>query len=202
MSSSIFIVYYILKNSLWPPGKVFMLFCHLLIVQNQLFPKLLSGISSECQTDWIQIRPDKMSGLIWVQSVCKGHQQTTLLSNELKMKILFPVFFVIIFFNCFGYMIFTFFSSNPMGRTGIRGKGVLWRWGPNHVIKAVVTRWRRKYTADLLPTPAYLYVDGKRVLEFISIAKQDEVSESISDGSYGLPGVCLSLSLMLQIDSG
>ena len=83
-----------------------------------------------------------------------------------------------------------------MGRTGIRGKGVLWRWGPNHVIKAVVTRWRRKYTAGLLPTPAYLYVDGKRVLEFISIAKQDEVSESISDGSYGLPGVCISLSLM------
>ena len=34
--------------------------------QNQLFQKLISGIPSECQTVWIQIRPDKLSGLIWV----------------------------------------------------------------------------------------------------------------------------------------
>ena len=27
--------------------------------QNQLFRKILSGIPKECQTDWIQIRPDK-----------------------------------------------------------------------------------------------------------------------------------------------
>ena len=27
--------------------------------QNQLFRKILSGLPSECQTDWIQIRPDK-----------------------------------------------------------------------------------------------------------------------------------------------
>ena len=34
-------------------------FCRLLIFfQNQLFQKFLSGIPSECQTDWIQIRPD------------------------------------------------------------------------------------------------------------------------------------------------
>ena len=78
--------------------------------------------------------------------------------------------------------------SNPMGRTGIRGKGVLWRWGPNHVIKAVVTRWRRKYTADLLPTASYLYVEGKRVLEFITVPK-NEFSEGLSEVNYGLPGV-------------
>ena len=45
--------------------------------QNQLFQKILSGIPSECQTDWIQIRPDILSGLIWVQTVCKGYEQTT-----------------------------------------------------------------------------------------------------------------------------
>ena len=37
----------------------------------------VSGIPSECQKDWIQIRPDVLSGQIWVQSVCKGYQQTT-----------------------------------------------------------------------------------------------------------------------------
>ena len=46
--------------------------------QNQLFRKILSGLPSECQTVWIQIRPDPLSGLIWVQIVCKGYQQTTL----------------------------------------------------------------------------------------------------------------------------
>ena len=37
--------------------------------QNLLFEKILSGIPSECQTAWIQIR---------VQTVCKGYQQTVL----------------------------------------------------------------------------------------------------------------------------
>ena len=40
--------------------------------QNQLFRKILSGIPSECQTVWIQIRLDKMSSLILIQTVCKG----------------------------------------------------------------------------------------------------------------------------------
>jgi len=31
---------------------------------------------------------------------------------------------------------------NPMGRTGLRGRGGLHRWGPNHCIFLVVTRWR------------------------------------------------------------
>ena len=48
------------------------------VFQNQLFQKILSGIPPECQTAWIQIRPNMMSGLIWVQTVCKGYQQTIL----------------------------------------------------------------------------------------------------------------------------
>ena len=39
--------------------------------QNQLFP---SGIPSECQTVWIEIMPYILSGLIWVQTICKGYQ--------------------------------------------------------------------------------------------------------------------------------
>ena len=46
--------------------------------QYQLFRKIISGIPSECQIVWIQIRPDILSGLIWVQTVCKDQQQTTL----------------------------------------------------------------------------------------------------------------------------
>ena len=32
-----------------------------------------SIVPSGCQTVWIQIRPDILSGLIWVQTVCKGY---------------------------------------------------------------------------------------------------------------------------------
>ena len=41
--------------------------------QNHLFRKIISGIQSEYQTVWIQIRPDILSGLIWIQTVCKGY---------------------------------------------------------------------------------------------------------------------------------
>ena len=48
-----------------------------------LYIIILSGIPSKCQTACIQIRPDILSGLIWVQIVCKGFQQMTLAGKEL-----------------------------------------------------------------------------------------------------------------------
>ena len=38
-----------------------------------------------CQTVWIQIRSDVLSGMIWVQTVCKGYQQTTLVDKKLNL---------------------------------------------------------------------------------------------------------------------
>ena len=38
--------------------------------------KNLAGIPSECQTVWI-VLSSNTSGLIWVQTICKGYQQTT-----------------------------------------------------------------------------------------------------------------------------
>ena len=55
-----------------------MFFCRLPIFSKSIFQKILSGMPSVCQTVWIQIRPDILSGLIWVQTVCKGYQQMTL----------------------------------------------------------------------------------------------------------------------------
>ena len=48
------------------------------------FWKIHSVISSVCQTGWIQIRPDVLSRLIWVQTICEGYQQRTLVGKELK----------------------------------------------------------------------------------------------------------------------
>ena len=56
--------------------------------QNQLFLKILSG-TSECQTVWIQIRTDILSVLLWVQTVCKGYQQTTKVTTSME-RVLLP----------------------------------------------------------------------------------------------------------------
>ena len=70
-----------------PTGKLCMLLGAFLspadFEKNQLFRKILSGIKSECQTVWIEIRSHVLSGLIWVQTVYKGYQQTTLEGKEL-----------------------------------------------------------------------------------------------------------------------
>nr|CAI5854490.1 unnamed protein product [Callosobruchus analis] len=31
---------------------------------------------------------------------------------------------------------------NPEGRTGLIGRGVLGKWGPNHAADPIVTRWK------------------------------------------------------------
>lgn len=32
---------------------------------------------------------------------------------------------------------------NPVGRTGLTGRGLLGRWGPNHAADPIVSRWKR-----------------------------------------------------------
>ena len=64
-------------NSLHP-GQFFMIFFSTADFFKSSFSKKIIGIPSECQTDWIQIRPDILLGIILVQSVLKVYQQTTL----------------------------------------------------------------------------------------------------------------------------
>ena len=64
---------------------IFHAFWRLLIFFKSNLEKILSGIPSECQTVWTLIRPDNLSGLIWVQFVCQGYQQTTLVDTEITI---------------------------------------------------------------------------------------------------------------------
>ena len=52
-----------------------LLLCHILSFGCWIF-----SIPSRCQKVWIQIRPNILLGLIWVQTVCKG------VGKELKYK--------------------------------------------------------------------------------------------------------------------
>ena len=68
-------------------NSAYWIFLHALLTsadlfQNQVFLKILSGIPSECQTIGIQIRTDILLVVIWIQTVCKGYQQTRLVDIE------------------------------------------------------------------------------------------------------------------------
>lgn len=41
------------------------------------------------------------------------------------------------------------FPQNPIGRTGLKGRGLLGRWGPNHAADPVVTRWKRDQVGNI-----------------------------------------------------
>uniref|UniRef100_A0A182TID3 Nudix hydrolase domain-containing protein n=1 Tax=Anopheles melas TaxID=34690 RepID=A0A182TID3_9DIPT len=67
---------------------------------------------------------------------------------------------------------------NPFGRTGIRGRGVLGRWGPNHAADPVVTRWKPDGPDG---RPLVHPASGKRVLQMCAIERQD-------CGEWAIPG--------------
>lgn len=39
---------------------------------------------------------------------------------------------------------------NPFGRTGLRGRGLLGRWGPNHAADPIVSKWKKYEKGDLV----------------------------------------------------
>ena len=64
--------------------------------------------------------------------------------------------------------------QNPYGKTGMRGRGTLGRWGPNEAIDYIVSRFKRDEN-DVI-----LYREGKPLLEFLCIKRPD--------GIWALPG--------------
>ena len=65
-------------------GKVFMFLSSADYFENDLFKKFVQNKhQGTCQTVKTQIRPDILSGLIWVQTVCKVYEQTTQAGKEL-----------------------------------------------------------------------------------------------------------------------
>jgi len=66
---------------------------------------------------------------------------------------------------------------NIKGRTGLRGRGVLGKWGPNHAADPIVTRWKRDNEGEIIKNPE----SGKNVLEFVSIQRKDS-------GEWAIPG--------------
>ncbi|KAH8874919.1 ADP-ribose pyrophosphatase, mitochondrial [Schistosoma japonicum] len=66
---------------------------------------------------------------------------------------------------------------NPRGRTGITGRGVLGRWGPNHAADPIVTRWK----TDKSGNRCLDSTTRRPILQFVSIRRKDS-------GEWAIPG--------------
>jgi len=66
---------------------------------------------------------------------------------------------------------------NPRGRTGMTGRGLLGRFGPNHAADPIITKWARseggEYEVDSR---------GRKVLEFVAIQRRDTQEWAIPGG--------------------
>ena len=60
--------------------------------------------------------------------------------NTLHIHTLFSENLPVGFLPDSSLLLLFFFLRNPIGRTGIKGRGVLKRFGPNHIIEMIVTR--------------------------------------------------------------
>lgn len=75
------------------------------------------------------------------------------------------------------YMIKENFPLNPIGRTGLSGRGILGKWGPNHAADPIVTRWSRDVEGKIIIDKE----SGKPVLQFVAIRRRDT-------GEWAIPG--------------
>ncbi|KAJ7990020.1 hypothetical protein DPEC_G00310530 [Dallia pectoralis] len=82
---------------------------------------------------------------------------------------------------------------NPRGRTGLTGRGLLGRWGPNHAADPIVTRWKR----DSAGLKVSHQVSKKPILQFVSITRKD-CGEMALPGGMVDPGELVSLTLQRE----
>ncbi|KFD55720.1 hypothetical protein M513_03468 [Trichuris suis] len=66
---------------------------------------------------------------------------------------------------------------NPVGRTGLIGRGCLGKWGPNHAVDILVSRWKRDENGKIEKNN----ISGKPLLQFLAIVRRDT-------GEFAIPG--------------
>ncbi|XP_021359215.1 ADP-ribose pyrophosphatase, mitochondrial-like isoform X2 [Mizuhopecten yessoensis] len=78
---------------------------------------------------------------------------------------------------------------NPIGRTGVKGRGCLGRWGPNHAADPIVTRWRRSDNNVIEKGE-----DSKNILQFVAVQRRDNHQWAIPGGMVD-PGEVITATL-------
>lgn len=79
---------------------------------------------------------------------------------------------------------------NPFGRTGIIGRGILGRYGPNHAADPIVTKWKRNKSNNEI----IKHEDGKPILRVLCIQRGDTKEIALPGGMVD-PGEKVSVTL-------
>ncbi|CAL1535414.1 unnamed protein product [Lymnaea stagnalis] len=79
---------------------------------------------------------------------------------------------------------------NPIGRTGVSGRGCLGRWGPNHAADPIVTRWK-------MEGKSHMQKGKKNILQFIAIQRKDNKEWAVPGGMVD-PGEAVSETLIRE----
>merc|ERR1711953_755627 len=79
---------------------------------------------------------------------------------------------------------------NPIGRTGISGRGVLGKWGPNHAADPILTKWKRDDNGIICKNEK----TGKAILCFVGIFRKEDKEWAIPGGMVD-PGETISQTL-------
>ena len=69
---------------------------------------------------------------------------------------------------------------NIRGRTGLFGRGILGRYGPNHAADPIVTRWKRYPDGMLMHDE----ISKRPVLQFVAIQRRDTNEWAIPGGKF------------------
>ncbi|GAB0089993.1 ADP-ribose pyrophosphatase, mitochondrial [Sergentomyia squamirostris] len=88
------------------------------------------------------------------------------------------------------YRIVENLPQNPIGRTGIYGRGILGRWGPNHAADPIVTQWKRDDNGDVVKDSS----TGRPLLQMCAILRRDCAEWAIPGGMVD-PGEKVSVTL-------
>uniref|UniRef100_A0A1B6DPX1 Nudix hydrolase domain-containing protein n=1 Tax=Clastoptera arizonana TaxID=38151 RepID=A0A1B6DPX1_9HEMI len=81
------------------------------------------------------------------------------------------------------------FPINPMGRTGLTGRGILGKWGPNHAADPIVTKWKLSNKQTIINKSS-----KKPILQFVAIKRRDCGEWAIPGGMVD-PGELVSATL-------
>ena len=73
---------------------------------------------------------------------------------------------------------------NPVGRTGMSGRGLLGKWGPNHAADPIVTRFDP---------------EDERVLQMVAIKRRDTGQWAIPGGMVD-PPECVSQTMRREFE--
>lgn len=82
------------------------------------------------------------------------------------------------------------YPLNPFGRTGLRGRGLLGRWGPNHAADPIVTRWKLDAQGQQVVNES----SGLPMLQMCAIERHDCGEWAIPGGMVD-PGEVVSTTL-------